>query len=467
MQRIYFYTLVLSVLFTSSVATAQTKGSIDETTFNQIKKSYKGTPADKALRNAIGNCDLKTLALNQDNLDAMDTHFSIEINSKGITDQKSSGRCWLFSGLNVLRSKVIAKYHLDSFEFSQIYLSFYDQLEKSNIFLQRIIDTAKKPMDDKTVEWLFHNPISDGGNFTGVSDLIHKYGIVPKEAMHETQSSNSTSQMANVLELKLREFALRLRDAAAKGAKVTELENQKVEMLSTIYRILVLNLGVPPTEFTYTLHNAKGEPIETATYTPQSFCDKYVDNNIITDYVMMMNDPSRPYYKCYQVDYDRHVLEGKDWTYVNLPTNDIKQIAIASLKDSTMMYFSCDVGKELNSKRGLLDINNYDYASLMGTTFGMNKKERIQSFASGSTHALCLMAVDLDKEGKPTKWMVENSWGAENGYKGHLIMTDHWFDEYMFRLVVEKKYATDKVIEIMKQKPILLPSWDPLYKPED
>ncbi len=182
---------------------------------------------------------------------------------------------------------------------------------------------------------------------------------------------------------------------------------------------------------------------------------------------MLMNDPSREYYKCYEIDFDRHIYDGKNWTYVNLPVEDIKAMAIESIKDSTMMYFSCDVAKFLDSKRGTLDLKNFDYESLMGTTFGMNKKQRVQTFASGSSHAMTLMAVDLDKDGKPKKWMVENSWGAEAGYKGHLIMTDEWFDEYMFRLVVEKKYVPEKVLNILKQKPIRLPAWDPMFAPEE
>ena len=248
--------------------------------------------------------------------------------------------------------------------------------------------------------------------------------------------------------------------------KPEALEKEKTTMLGTIYRMLVLNLGVPPTEFDYVRHDAKGNPVETEHHTPMSFLEKYGDKQLLTNYVMLMNDPSREYYKCYEIDYDRHRYDGKNWTYVNLPVEDIKEMAIASLKDSTMMYFSCDVGKFLNSERGLLDVKNYDYESLMGTTFGMDKKQRIQTFSSGSSHAMTLMAVDLNKDGKPVKWMVENSWGAASGYQGHLIMTDEWFNEYMFRLVVETKYVPAKVMELFKQKPVRLPAWDPMFAEE-
>lgn len=462
-KLIFAFAVAIFVLSPSMKA----QKSIDASTLEQIRHSFKNDASDKAIRNAIGNCDMKLLATNEDNRNTMDTHFTIELKSNGITDQQSSGRCWLFSGLNTLRAKVINKYHLGEFQFSQIYLSFYDQLEKSNLFLQRVIETAKKPMDDKVVNWLFHNPIGDGGTYTGVADLIKKYGVVPREVMHETRSSNSTSQMQNILSLKLREFGLQLRDEVNKGTAAKTIEAKKVEMLKTIYRILALNLGVPPTQFTYTMRNAKGNIIDTADYTPQSFRDKYIDPAAYTDYVMLMNDPTKPYYKSYQLDGDRHVYEGKDWTYVNLPADEIKEMAITSLRDSTMMYFSCDVKKELDSKRGLLDTNNYDYASLMGTTFNMNKKERIISFASSSTHAMCLIGVDLDKAEKPTKWLIENSWGLDSGFKGHLVMTDQWFNEYMFRLVVLRKYATEKVLDILKQKPTLMPPWDPMFAPEE
>ena len=253
----------------------------------------------------------------------------------------------------------------------------------------------------------------------------------------------------------------------ARGAKADELEREKTAMLGTVYRMLVLNLGMPPAEFDYVCKDAKGNPGETEHHTPMTFLQKYGDTKLLTDYVMLMNDPTREYYKTYEIDYDRHRYDGHNWTYVNLPIEDIKQMAIASLKDSTMMYFSCDVGQQLNSARGLLDVNNYDYASLMGVTFGMDKKQRIATFSSGSSHAMTLAGVDLDKDGKPVKWLVENSWGASSGWQGHLIMTDRWFDEYMFRLVVETKYVPEKVMKLFRQEPIKLPAWDPMFAEEE
>ena len=458
--------ITLACLAALTLTVQAQQGGISNEMLKQIQSSYKNTSADKAIRNAIGGTDIRKLSLNQENQQGLDTDFSIKVESKGITDQQSSGRCWLFTGLNVMRAKAIARYNLPSLEFSQAYSFFWDQLEKSNLFLQGVIDTAKEPMSNQTVEWLFKHPLSDGGTFTGVADIVSKYGLVPKEVMPETYSSEHTSQMSSLIGLKLKEYGLELRESVQKGMDVKNIEARKTEMLETVYRILVLNLGVPPTEFDYVRKDVKGNPVETEHHTPMSFLEKYGDKNLLTNYVMVMNDPSREYYKCYEIDFDRHRYDGKNWTYVNLPVEEIKEMAIASLKDSTRMYFSSDV-TQLDSKRGLLDVNNYDFGSLLGTTFGMDKKQRIQTFASMSAHAMTLMAVDLDENGKPKKWMVENSWGAQSGYKGHLIMTDEWFNEYMFRLVLETKYVPKKVLDIFKQKPVRLPAWDPMFAPEE
>ncbi|MDR0749909.1 MAG: C1 family peptidase [Tannerellaceae bacterium] len=466
MRKNKLWMAFLALGITLSVQSQQTKGGISPEMLLQIKQSYQGTATDRALRNAITNNDINKLAVNLDNRNNFDTYFSHKVDSKGITNQKSSGRCWLFTGLNVFRSKIIARYNLSDFQFSHSYSFFWDQLEKANLFLQGIIDTRDKPADDKMVEWLFKNPLSDGGQFTGVADILTKYGVAPADVMTETYSSDNTRMMANLISLKLKEFGLQLRQLAATGTNAGGLEKKKTEMLGVVYRMLVLTLGEPPASFTWTLKDAKGNPVSTREYTPQSFYREFIGADLKNNYVMLMNDPSREYYKLYEIDFDRHAYDGKNWTYVNLPADDIKEMAIRSIKDSVMMYFSCDVGKFFDRERGLLDVNYYDYASLMGTTFGMDKKQRIQTFSSGSSHAMTLMAVDLDESGKPVKWMVENSWGP-GANNGHLIMTDEWFDEYMFRLVIESRYATNRVNGILRQQPIRLPAWDPMFSNED
>lgn len=460
--------IILTLLLAAPAVSvmAQKAGGISAEMLQSIKQAQTNTVADRALRNALAGTSINQLAITAENPAIGDTHFSHKVPSKGITDQQQSGRCWLFTGMNVMRAKMIKKYDMGEFQFSQAYSFFYDQLEKSNLFLQAVIDNTDKPMDDKVVEWLFQHPLSDGGTFCGVQDVVMKYGIVPADVMPERFSANNTSRMASILSLKLREYGLTLRKAVADGEKKAAIEKRKTEMLATVYRILSLCLGEPPTEFTWTRKNAAGEPVETKTYTPQSFYKEYVGADLKNDYVMLMNDPSRPYYKTYTIDLDRHSYDGAQWTYVNLPMEEIKEMAIASIKDSTMMYYSCDVGKCYNSKTGVLSLDNYDFESLFATDFPMDKADRIRTFASASSHAMTLMAVDLDAEGKPRKWMVENSWGPASGYKGHLIMTDSWFDEYTFRLVVDKKYVPEATLKLLKQKPTLLPAWDPLFTPE-
>ena len=237
-------------------------------------------------------------------------------------------------------------------------------------------------------------------------------------------------------------------------------------MLSEVYRLLVYFLGEPPVSFEWTMRDKEGNVLSTKEYTPKSFYEEYIGENLEDNYIMVMNDPSREYGKVYEIEYDRHVYDGHNWLYVNLPIEKIKEMAIASIKGGCAMYFSCDVGKFLDSKRGTLNLGNFDYESVMGTTFGMDKADRVRSYDSGSTHAMTLVAVDIDEDGNPVKWMVENSWGPSAGYQGKLIMTDEWFNEYMFRVVVEKQFVPEDVMEMMKQQPIKLPPWDPMFSPE-
>jgi len=444
-----------------SVSAQTEKGGISQQMLTEIRKGWSGTPEEKALRNAVTHNGINTLTLNNENEPYRDTYFSDEVKTKGISNQKSSGRCWLFTGLNVLRSRFIEEQNTGKFQFSQNYCFFWDQLEKANLFLEEVVRTAGLTMDDRRVDWLFKHPIGDGGQFTGVADIIMKYGVVPAEVFPETNSSNNTSQMRMLLSWKLKEYGLELRNMGS-GART---QARKTEMLQTIYRFLVMNLGEPPAEFDWTLYDAAGNPVSTKHYTPQSFYQEYLNIDLKNTYVLLMNDPTRPYYKTYEIDLDRHTYDGENWLYINLPIEEIEEMAIASIKGGDPMYFSCDVGKFLDREKGFLDVNYFDYGSLMGSPFTMDKRERILTGASASSHAMTLCAVDL-KDGQPRKWKVENSWGS-TGQNGYLIMTEEWFREYMFRLVVDKKYVPAKTLELLKQKPTMLPAWDPMYDEDD
>lgn len=461
---------LIASLCPSEASAQRTKdGGISTEMLQIIEKGQMKSAGDHALANAIAQNSIDNLAKNFSNSGPVDTYFSVQTPKQNIHDQKSSGRCWLFSGLNVLRSD-FARQHKDTLrvEFSQAYVFFYDQLEKSNLFLQGVIDCASKPMDDERVQFFFKNPIGDGGTFCGVADLSEKYGLVPMEAMPETFSAENTSRMARLISSKLREYGLELRRMVAAKASASKLQKRKTEMLGTIYRMLALTIGEPVKTFQYAFKDKNGKQVgRPKTYTPKEFYDATVGHKLNGTFIMAMNDPRREYYKTYEVEYDRHTYDGHNWKYINLPMEDIARIAIASLKDSTKMYSSYDVAKQLDRKRGYLDTENYDYGMLFGTTFPMDKADRIRTFDSGSTHAMTLTAVDLDDNGNPVKWEVENSWGPSYGANGYLIMTNRWFDEYMFRLVVNKKYVPENILKAEQQKPVMVMPEDPLFMEDD
>ena len=453
---------------TANMQAQQKNGGISESMLQEIKKSQSNGVADKAIFNAIASNSINDLAKNFAAAGELDTHFSVETKKQSITDQKQSGRCWMFSGFNVIRNDFAQKSDSLTVELSQDYLFFYDQLEKANLFLQGVIDCAGKPMDDTRVQFFFKNPINDGGTFCGVADLTEKYGVVPKSVMPETFSAENTSKMASLVSSKLREYGLKLRNMVAEKKSKQAIQAEKTKMLGTIYHMLKLTLGEPVTEFTYAFKDKKGKSLEAKKYTPREFFKALTGKETLNGtFIMVMNDPRREYYKTYEVDFDRHTYDGHNWKYLNLPMDEIANLAIASLKDGKKMYSSYDVGKFLDRKRGYCDVNNFDYGSLLGTTFPMNKAERISTFDSGSTHAMTLTAVDLDAQGKPTKWKVENSWGSAWGQSGCLIMTNEWFNEYMFRLVVDKKYVSDKLLKLSEQKPVMVMPEDPLFGEDD
>jgi bleomycin hydrolase len=459
----YLFSLTVIILSLPFWLNAQNKQLISSEMLESMHKTFQDTKP-QALQNAIRNNSINDLANTRNVYNTGDTYFSNRVKTKGITNQKQSGRCWLFTGLNVLRPIVIEKYKLGDFEFSQSYLFFYDQLEKSNLFLVSILESANLPMEDRKVDWLFKNPIGDGGQWTGVVDLIEKYGLVPSEIMPESYQAENTGTMSKLLSTKLREQGLKLRKLSELGKSKEALDNERIAMLSDIYQILALSLGEPVQKFQYRYKDTEGKVSELKEYTPQAFYKEFVNVNL-SEYVMLMNDPSRAYNQLYEIEYDRHRVDGRNWKYINLDIDQIKSFAKASIIDNQAMYFSCDVGKQLDSKKGYLDLNNYDYNSLMGVNFDMTKAERISTFASSSSHGMTLVAVDIDQAGQIKKWLLENSWG-DSGFQGHLIMSDEWFSEYMFRVVIHKKYIEPEVLKVLNQKPIVLPPWDPMFSPE-
>lgn len=439
--------------------------AVSEKDLQEIQGSFKKDASTKAIQNILTNDkSIRDNALNRDLQGKIDHYFKYRVNVKGITNQQSSGRCWMFTSMNVLRPLVMEKYDLNQFDFSHNYLYFWDIFEKSNLFLENIIATADRPMDDREVTEYFKSPVGDGGVWNLYYNAAQKYGVVPKEVMPETAHSNNTSQMTGVINEKLRLGGYTLREKAAQGKKAKDLRAEKNEVLKDVYRILALCLGEPPHEFTWRFKTKKGEIKELAGYTPRQFYKEITPADYSPrNYIMVMNDPTREYYKVYEIQNYKNTIEGINWVYLNLPNEDLKAAALASIKNNEPLYASCDVGKQFNRETGILDPEMFDYESLLGVKLDMDKKARILTRQSGSAHAMTIVGCDTDENDKPMKWEFENSWGDKSGHNGYLTFTDKWFDEYMFRAVLHKRYLNEKALQALKSKPVQLPVWDYMY----
>lgn len=453
--------LIITALLSFGIVSAQ---QINESELEQVRQGFMGTTSDIALQNILTNdANIKNNAVNHSNIGKIDHYFKYRVGVKGITDQESSGRCWMFTSMNVLRPSVMEQFNLTNFDFSHNYCYFWDIFEKSNLFLENIIATADRAMDDRDVTFYFQSPVGDGGVWNLFYNIAEKYGVVPKSVMPETAHSNNTSQMVRIINERLRAGGYNLRESIAAGKKEKAIQNDKIVILKDIYRILALCLGEPPTEFAWRYKDKDGN-IKTLKTTPLEFYKSIVEEDYNpSHYIMVMNDPTREYYKIYEIQNYRNTIEGVNWVYLNLPNEEIKASALASIKNDEAMYVSCDVGKQSDYKSGILDVNNYDYESLLGVSLQMDKKARILTRQSGSSHAMTLIGCDTDENDVPTKWEFENSWGAGSGNGGYLTFTDEWFDEYLFRIVLHRNYLSEKAIQALDSEPIMLPAWDYMF----
>ncbi len=460
---ILLISFVFIFYFSFGVLSASDKG-ITPKVLEELRRSVDFKSANFKMRlNAISNNNPSILVKSTETIKKFhDFHFSNKIDTKGITNQKSSGRCWMFAGYNVLRFYTIKKYGMKNFELSQNYGMFYDKLEKANLFFEGIIETAKKPLLSREVDYWLKNPIPDGGQWNMVVALVEKYGVIPKEVMPETYNSSNSGMMNRLLSKLLRKDAVVLRKLVNKGIKREKIEKVKVEMLKDVYRLLVYFLGIPPQEFEYRYEGKDKKLSPLKKYTPQSFYREFVGLNL-RDYVMLYNAPHRKYWKVYAIKYDKDMADKEDMTFVNLPIEELKSAAMKSIIAGEPVWFGCDVGKEFDGKKGLLLPGIHDYESLLGVSFSMSKKERILYRQSIPTHAMVLTAVDVIN-GKPVKWLIENSWGAKSGRNGFLVMEDNWFEPYVFEVVINKKFISSKILNLLKQKPEILPPWDPMFK---
>lgn len=388
--------------------------------------------------------------------------FSLRLDNKGVTDQENSGRCWMFAALNCLRASVIKNLDLENFELSENYTFFYDKLEKANYFLESILSTAEKPADGRLVTHLLEDPMQDGGQWDMICALIEKHGVVPKDAMPESKCSASTGEMCGIINEKLREDACILRQGHDSGKSAEELRAEKKEMLATIYRMLTVCLGNPPAAFDFQVRSKNGTFVSERDITPLEFYKKYVRLDM-SQYVSLINAPTddKPYLRSYTVRYLGNVVGGRDVRYVNLPVEELKKAAIAQMQSGEPVWFGSDVGQMFKDDEGVMDLNAYDFESLFGTEFGMTKADRLDYGHSMMTHAMVFQGVDLDGD-TPVRWCVENSWGGKAGKKGMFLLTDEWFDQYVYQIVVNRRFLSEEILQAYESEPIQLAPWDPM-----
>jgi len=421
---------------------------------NKFLKNNKNT----ASRNALIKNDLANVALNWENFSQINHNFSNLIKKElPATNQMASGRCWGFAGLNLMRLQVVDSLQLNTFEFSQNYFMFWDKLEKANYFLENIIKSRDESYESRLITHLLKAPVQDGGQWDMFVNLINKYGAVPKDVMPETNHSSKSGAMNYILTHKLREFASILRKKPAKNSTAL-----KKDMMETIYNLLAMFLGQPPDIINWSTRNKDNRHIVISDMTPIDFCKKYADINI-KDKVCLIHAPmsNKKFNTMYTVDYLGNVVEGHIIKYLNVDIKELKKSAMESIKNNEAVWFGCDVGKRLSRDMGVLDMGIYDYENVFQTSFKMNKQTRLEYGDSEMTHAMLLTGVDIKKRNS-TKWKIENSWGTKGGNQGYLMMTDEWFDEYTYEVVIDKKYLNKRLLKYLDMEPIALAPWDPM-----
>lgn len=425
----------------------------------QAKSNYAvGLAMNAVTANGIGKASTDIEALKKN------VHeYSVLLKTGEITSQNQSGRCWMFAALNAMRFGLIKKYNLENYEFSQTYPLFWDKLEKSNYFLENILATLDEETGSRIVAFLLTAPLNDGGQFDMFAGLVEKYGVVPKSAMPETVCSSATAEMDKYLTLKLREYACKLRGDYHRGESLESLRAQKEDMLSTIYRMLTICLGFPPEKVDFIVRDKDNNLIREEGLTPQEFYEKYVGWDL-RDYVSLINAPTgdKPYGQAYTVRFLGSVHEARPVRYLNLPVDELKKAAIRQMQDGEPVWFGCDVGQRHVRELGIMDTRSIAVDKLFGTGFPMTKEERLDYGESLMTHAMVLQGVHLDVEGKPVRWRVENSWGKDKGKDGYYLMSDDWFSEYTYQVVVHKKYLSPEQLTQYEGEMKVLEPWDPM-----
>ena len=433
--------------------------TIDQDTIAELSERFAADPAARVAQNAVSTTDVDTLSLDRSVVASTDPTVSDRVDTWHAANQKKSGRCWLFSGLNLLRSGVIADLGLEpEFEFSQSYLHFWDKLEKANWFLTSMIEMADRDLDDRTVHQMLADPIGDGGQWDMFVALVSKYGVVPKYAMPETFSSSNTHSMNARLEAIVRRGALIVREAAAHG----DADRARLEILEQVHRVLSIHLGTPPSRFLWQYRDKDRAFVRGGEYTPRRFAAEVLTIDV-DDYVCLVNDPrpSSGYRRMLTVDHLGNVVGGRPVRYLNVEIDTIKRLAARLIRDGQPVWFGCDTVPQSDRERGLWDARLHDYEDLYGIDLSTTKAERMLSGDSAMTHAMVFTGVDL-LDGVPRRWRVENSWGDERADKGFWTMNDSWFGEYVYEVAVPRRVLPPELSAVLDTEPAVLPLWDPM-----
>ena len=461
LKKFYLFFLIFCLItFISSQ-------NLNKELIEDIEKSLKITDREQAIINALKKHQFKSIARDENILRKHNKYFTHEIKTGRITDQKSTGRCWLYAMLNTIRPKVVKKLNMKEFKFSQTHLYFWDKMEKANFFLEKVINRSHLDIRSREFQRTLHYLIGDGGYWQNGADLVKKYGCVPQQVMPEVISTENSRQMVKNITYQLRTFAYFLRKMKKEGKSIEEIRKKKKKYLKIVYKMLVFHLGNPVKEFKFRYFikekdkdgNEKKKLTPYKTYTPQSFYKNFVKEDL-DDFVMFSNWPARDYYKLYHCKSSNNLIDGTPLNFINLPMNKIKEMMKNSILGNDPVNFSADVKKQHDTKIGIMEANLFQYEKVYGVPFNFDKKVNTVMKNINSTHAMVILGLDLDGD-KVIKWKVENSWGDDKGDKGICFMYDNWVDLYVVRVVIKKKYIPKEILELTKQKPIIIPEDEP------
>ena len=450
----------------NTTAAPQNAAAIQTEDLLAAKNAWSQERANAVAKNAVTSMGIRAAARVPEAVAKNALAFDIDLAQGDRCNQQRSGRCWMFASLNTMRYRTIKKYNLKTFELSQAYPLFWDKLEKSNWFLCNIIDTLDEPLDGRLVSYLLTDPICDGGQWDMFRALVAKYGVCPKEAMPETACSKNTHEMDAYLTRYLRGCARRLRDAHAAGTAVDDLQQMRAQMVEEIYALLVTCLGEPPATFEVRLRDKDDNLALSGTFTPQEFFATAVDMQL-DDFVSLISAPTadKPFGHAYTVSRLGNVVEAGGVRYLNLPADELKRVAVAQLADGLPVWFGCDVDQSYLREEGIMDTASIDIDGLFGFDVEkcLDRAERLDYGESLMTHAMVFEGVRLNEDGKPTLWKVENSWGKDHGRDGFDTISDAWFDEYVYQVVVDKKYLTPQQRDVYEnEQATVLAPWDPM-----